>query len=216
MAEDHSQHMDVNGRQELGWLVPRVLEPGKKFDAKNIADSITNTHRIDWQTSDGKPYALTGPTVNNGEAYVAKLQAAPGHRPEDRALGHAPVVVAGRQRLRLPADQGPQPRHRPAPARQVPAGTKVTLTFKSRWQIEWDFDYGFVLGSTDGGKTYTSFPSAKGYTTARPRTRTPTTARRSTATGITGSNGSYKSNTQAADRVPATTPRAASSTTSTT
>src|SRR5205085_3591521 len=40
MAEDHSHHMDVNARQELGWLVPRVLEPGKPFEAKNIADSI--------------------------------------------------------------------------------------------------------------------------------------------------------------------------------
>ena len=37
--------------------------------------------------------------------------------------------------------------------RDVPAGTPVTLTFKSRWDVEWDYDYGFVLATTDNGKT---------------------------------------------------------------
>ena len=28
MATDKSQNMDANGKKELGWLVPRVLQPG--------------------------------------------------------------------------------------------------------------------------------------------------------------------------------------------
>ena len=72
MATDKSQNMDVFSKQELGWLVPRVLEPGVTT-ATNWQDSKLNTNRIDWQQPDGTPYTLTGPDVNNGEAYVAKL-----------------------------------------------------------------------------------------------------------------------------------------------
>src|SRR3954467_2319455 len=159
MAEDHSQHMDVNGRQELGWLVPRVLEPGKRFEAKNIADSITNTHRIDWQTSDGKPYALTGPTVDNGEGYVAKLKQRQVIDPKLVPSGsHLYWSQAGND-FGCPPTKGHNLDIDLRQLANVPAGTPVKLTFKSRWQIEWDFDYGFVLGSTDAGKTYTSFAS---------------------------------------------------------
>src|SRR4051812_21097971 len=73
MAEDHSQHMDVNGRQELGWLVPRVLGAGQKLAAAGWLDSTHNTHRIDWQSPDGTNYTLQGDGVDNGEGYVAKL-----------------------------------------------------------------------------------------------------------------------------------------------
>ena len=85
----------------------------------------------------------------------------------------------------------------------VPAGTqKLTLTFKSRWDIEWDYDYGFVLSSTDNGKTYTSYPSAKGYTTdGDARTRTPTAASRTYGNGLTGSSGSYAAGSQTVDRL---------------
>jgi phosphoglycerate-specific signal transduction histidine kinase len=65
--------MDVNGRQELGWLIPRFLEPGQKLDAAGWVDSSTNTHRIDWQTPDGDDYTLSGDGVNNGQAFAAKL-----------------------------------------------------------------------------------------------------------------------------------------------
>ena len=74
MATDKSQNMDVFAKQELGWLVPRVLEPGTTT-VTGWHDSKLNTHRIDWKDADGTPYTLSGPSVNNGEAYVAKLPA---------------------------------------------------------------------------------------------------------------------------------------------
>src|SRR4051812_1995637 len=201
MAEDHSHHMDVNGRQELGWLIPRVLDPDKKVDAKNIADSITNTHRIDWQTSDGKPYTLSGPTVNNGEGYVAKLKQRQVIDPKLVPWGSPLWWPQAGNDFGCPPTKG---HNLDIDLRQlagVPAGTKVTLSFKSRWQIEWDFDYGFVLGTTDGGKTYTSFPSANGYTTPQAQNPNNNDCQAQYGNGITGSDGSYKSNTQEVDRV---------------
>src|SRR3712207_7284661 len=38
MATDKSQHIDVFGKQELGWIVPRVLKPGQRV-ADNWRDS---------------------------------------------------------------------------------------------------------------------------------------------------------------------------------
>ncbi len=62
----------------------------------------------------------------------------------------------------------------------LPAGSKVELSMKSWWDIEWDYDYGFVLTTTDGGKTYTS----NGRRTATPPptpTRWPATRTRTSA-----------------------------------
>src|SRR5918999_743653 len=73
MATDKSQHMDVFSKQELGWLVPRVLKPGTSVRADGWRDSKVDTHRIDWVDPNGNPYTLQGPRVHNGEAYVAKL-----------------------------------------------------------------------------------------------------------------------------------------------
>ena len=87
----------------------------------------------------------------------------------------------------------------------------MKLTFKSRWDIEWDFDYGFVLGYTDGGKTYQSFASEKGYTT--PKEQNPNGERLpgQYGNGLTGSSASYAAGTQALDRVAARSATPASS-----
>jgi hypothetical protein len=100
----------------------------------------------------------------------------------------------------------------------VPAGTKkLTLTFKSRFDTEWDFDYGFVLASTDNGKTYASYPSAKGYTTAATQNPNANSCQQQYGNGITGSSGSYAAQTQTVDRLGGQLPgRRRSSTTSTT
>ncbi len=52
MATDKSQNMDVFGKQELGWLVPRVLAPGTTTSATGWQDSKVNTHRIDWKDAE--------------------------------------------------------------------------------------------------------------------------------------------------------------------
>jgi len=98
MATDYSQNIDVIGKTELGWLLPRVLEPGQRV-AANWEDTKKDTNRIDWKRADGTTYTLTGPTVHNGEAYIANL---PGRRLVDPALVPSGTHVLG-QRLRLPA-----------------------------------------------------------------------------------------------------------------
>jgi immune inhibitor A len=170
MATDKSQNMDVFSKQELGWLVPRVLDDNTT--AAGWQDSKLNTHSIDWQQPDGTPYTLSGPGVNNGEGYVAKL-------PPRLILDPAKFDASG-------PGEGATPSHvwwsqsgndfgcTPTGAHNLdiflpelatlPPGTAVTVTFKSYWDIEWDFDYGFVMISTDGGTTYTSLPSANGST----------------------------------------------------
>jgi immune inhibitor A len=199
MATDKSQHMDVNAKQELGWLVPRVLEPGTTT-VTDWADSKINTHRIDWKDTNGNPYALTGPSVNNGEAYVARL-------PERQIIDPA-IVPSGDHVWWSKAGNGfgcaPQSAHNldiylPELA-ALPAGTPVTVSFKSRWDIEWDYDYGFVLVSTDGGSSYRSLQSANGYTTPQAQNPTANACQAQYGNGITGTSGSYAAGTQAVDR----------------
>ena len=168
MAEDHSQNMDVFGKQELGWLVPRVLEPGADH-ARSAAGRTRklNTHRIDWETPDGKPYTLTGAGVHNGEAYVAKLPSRQIIDPDKVAVGHRHHVwwsQAGNDFGCAPTKGHNFDIYLPELA-DVPAGTTVTLT-SSR------------SGTSSG--TTTTASSWPRPTAARPtsRCRPPTATRR--------------------------------------
>src|SRR4051794_37605761 len=201
MAEDHSQHMDVNGRQELGWLVPRVLDPGQKLDANGIGDSTRNTHRIDWQSPDGDNYTLSGDGVNNGEGYVAKLPQRQVINPKLVPSGtHLWWSQAGND-FGCPPTKGHNLDVDLRGLKDVPAGTKVTLSFKSAWNIEWDFDYGFVMSTTDGGKTYHSYPSDKGYTTDQAQNPNTNDCQAQYGNGITGSPDGFDAGTAPIDRV---------------
>ncbi len=205
MATDYSQNIDVIGKKELGWLVPRVLEPGERV-ASNWQDTKRDTGEIHWKRPDGTPYVLSGEGVHNGEAYVATL---PGRQILDPSLvpsgSHLWWSGSGN-------DFGctPEAGHNldlALPA--LPAGTqKLTLTFKSRWDIEWDFDYGFVLSSADNGKTYKSYPSAKGYTTDAAQNPNANGCQATFGNGITGSSGSYANGSQAVDRLTGMFPAA--------
>ena len=200
MAEDHSQNMDVIGKKELGWTIPRVLAPNSHVDATNWQDSKANTHRIDWQAPDGTPYTLQGPSVQNGEAYTAAL---PGRRIIDPGLvpsgSHVYHSGAGNDYGCVPTGGHNLDLSLPQLA-NVAAGTPVTLTFKSDFDIEWDFDYGFVLASTDNGTSYEALPSENGYTTA---TANPNASGCQTkfGNGITGSGPSYDAGTAPLDRL---------------
>jgi M6 family metalloprotease-like protein len=205
MATDYSQNIDVVGKKELGWLVPRVLEPGQHV-ASNWQDTKRDTGQIHWKRPDGTPYTLTGPGIHNGEGYVAPL---PGRRLIDPALvpsgSHLYWTGSGNDFGCPPSGGHNLDLALPA----VPAGTKkLTLTFKSRWDVEWDFDYGFVLSSTDNGKTYASYPSAKGYTTAATQNPNANSCQQQYGNGITGSSGSYDAQTQTVDRLAGTYPAA--------
>jgi M6 family metalloprotease-like protein len=205
MATDYSQNIDVIGKKELGWLVPRVLEPGQRV-ASDWQDTKRDTGEIHWKRPDGTPYVLSGEGVHNGEAYVATL---PGRQILDPSLvpsgshlwwsgsgndfGCAPDAGHNLD-LALPA---------------IPGGTqKLTLSFKSRWDIEWDFDYGFVLSTTDNGKTYTSYPSAKGYTTEATQNPNANGCQSTYGNGLTGSSGSYTAGSQVVDRLAGNYPDA--------
>ena len=84
----------------------------------------------------------------------------------------------------------------------LPSGSTVKLTFKSNWDIEWDYDYGYVLTTVDGGKNYVSHESEKGYTTSNtdPTAGNPNqnTCQAKYDNGITGSSGSYDEQVQRA------------------
>jgi len=70
----------------------------------------------------------------------------------------------------------------------------VTLDFRSMFEVEWDYDYGFVLTSTDGGQSFTSRPSTRptGQKTTTASTNPNQNACQTTfGNGITGSSASY-------------------------
>src|SRR3954452_719153 len=142
MATEHSQHMDVNGRPGLGGVGARVLDGGKRQTANNIVDSSTNTHRIDWQTPGGAAYTLTGGNVNNGEGYVAKLPQGQVIQPSKVPSGSHLWWAKAPKNCGAPPTTGYNLDIDLTALKDVPPATKVTLSFKSAWNIEWDFAYG--------------------------------------------------------------------------
>src|SRR5204862_301554 len=71
----------------------------------------------------------------------------------------------------------------------------ITVTYKSSWDIEWDYDYGFTLVTTDG-KNYTSLPSAKGYTTSKTNNPNGSACLDQIDNGLTGTSGSSRDENQ--------------------
>ena len=204
MATDKSQNMDVFSKQELGWIVPRVLPTGETT-VSGWKDSKANTHRIDWQTPSGQSYSLTGPSVANGEAYVAKL---PGRKiisadkvATTASASHVWWSKSGND-FGCPPVSGHNLDIDLPELAAVPAGTPVTLTFKTHFDTEWDYDYGFVLTSTDGGTSYQSHPSAKGFTTPGEVNPNDNACQAEYGNGITGATQSYVDGTFAVDRNP--------------
>ncbi|HEX2241557.1 MAG TPA: immune inhibitor A domain-containing protein, partial [Actinomycetota bacterium] len=202
MATDYSQHMDVFAKQKLGWLVPRVLNEGTHVIRK-WRDSKRNTHRIDWVTPGGRPYRLTGPGVNNGEAYVAKLPARPAIDPEKVREGASPEHVwwsgSGRN-FGCPPTAGHNLDIYLPELEELAPGTPITVTFKSYWEIKWDDDYGFVMYTTDRGQTYHSVPSQNRYTTPAAVNPQNDPCQALYGNGLTGTSGSYQAGTAPVDR----------------
>ena len=205
MATDKSQNMDVFSRQEMGWVVPEVLEPGKKTTAKGWTDSKKDTHEVTWKRPDGTSYTLSGPGVHNSKAYVAKL---PGRQLIDPAKFDTGDKASKTHAWWSGSGNGfdcpPQGGHNldialPG-ARDLPAGSTIELTFKSLWDIEWDYDYGFVLTSGDNGKSYTSHESKNGFTTASSNPN-QNACQGKYGNGLTGSSGSYDAGSDTTDRL---------------
>jgi len=199
MATDKSQNLDIFSRQELGWVVPEVLEPGAAQTVEGWTDSKQDTNTIKWQTPDGTPYTLQGPNVHNSQAYVAKL---PGRQLMDPAKfdtgdtatkSHAWWSGSGND-FGCPPEGGHNLDVVIPGASDLPAGSELKLEFKSLWDIEWDYDYGFVLTSNNGGQEYVSHESQKGYTTPATNNPNGNQCQLKYGNGITGSSGSYQGN----------------------
>jgi M6 family metalloprotease-like protein len=210
MATDKSQHIDVIGKKELGWVVPQVIPDGPST-VTAWRDSKIDTRRIDWVTPAGKPYTLSAAAgdrgIHNAQAYVKSL-------PGRELLSPALVAQGASGKHVWYSQQGndfgciPLGGHNLDIAlpgiEDVPAGTPVTATFKSLWDIEWDYDYGFVLTGKpgdNGSYSYTSHASAKGYTTPATSNPNANSCQSALGNGLTGSSGSYSAGQPPVDRV---------------
>ncbi len=217
MATDKSQNMDAFSRQELGWVVPQVLTRGSRTFT-NVPDSKQDIGRIQWRTPAGKTYTLKrgrDGIVRNSQMYVAKLPGRELLSPKIFGTGagatksHVWYSGSGND-FGCAVDGGGRNFDVSLPAlARVPSGTPVTVEFKSNWDIEWDYDYGYVLTSGTG-KDFVSHPSENGYTTSNtdPLAGNPNQNGCQTAldNGITGTSGSYAAGTEVLDRKAGNTP----------
>ena len=199
MASDYSQHMTIFGKQELGWVVPEFLQPGETRNVSDWEEIKNDTGQVKWQTPSGEPYTLSAANgdqnVHNGQAYALKLPRKlvidPQKVQEQTSGEDTHVWWSGRGN-----DFGCTPKagHNLDIAlpelEALPEGTPVTVSFKSSFDIEWDFDYGFVLGTTDGS-TYKSFPSAKGFTINKAANPNNVACLRNFDNGLTGTSGAH-------------------------
>ena len=202
MAADYAQHMTIFSKQDMGWVVPEFIEPGTTLPVEDWREIKEDTGQIRWETPDGTPYTLSGDNgdqnIHNGEAYGFKLPVRqlidPVKVREQTAQPGSQLWYSGRGN-----DFGCSPNggHNldiflPElsdldPAEDVP----ITVSLKSSWDIEWDWDYGFVLTSPDG-QNYLSHPSEQGYTTDATYNPNGQTCLTETNNGLTGQSGSYE------------------------
>ena len=210
MATDKGHHMDVIAKKELGWVVPKVLPGGQDIPVPDWEDSKNDTESIDWVTPDGTPYTLSTADgdygVHNAEAYSAAL---PGRQLLDPAKiqegASGKQVWYSRQGndFGCPPNGGHNLDFVIPGLKDVEAGTPITATFKSFFDIEWDYDYGFVLTGEPGeqGKvSYTSHESENGYTTPATQNPNGNACQATLGNGLTGTPASYDNGTEAVDR----------------
>ena len=162
MASDHFQFMTGYARSKLGWIVPKKLVSGQV----ELTESKTDIGQIDWKRPDGTPYTLTGEGIHNGDVYQLDL-------PTVKLIGTVPSGVrawhsGSGNDFGCPPEAGHNfdvylPELEQA---AYASASSITLKFQSLYEIEWDYDYGFVLVSTDGGLNWESLASANGTTIA--------------------------------------------------
>ena len=157
MGSDHAQFMTLFSRQDLGWIVPLPAEDG----VYTLRESKIDTGEITWLTPDGLPYTLTGPGIHNADALkvdlpkVLVIEEVPSgerawHSGSGNEFGCAPEAGHNLD-VFLPdlANFGD--------------ASSIELSFQSLYEIEWDWDFAFLLASTDG-ETWQALPSLEGTT----------------------------------------------------
>lgn len=205
MATDKSHHMDVFAKQEMGWLIPQPIVEDTTI--ANWYDSKLDTGEIHWQQPDGTPYTLStangDQNVHNGEAYVVKLPAQqlidPIKVAEGASLDHVWFSGSGNDYGCTPTGGHNLDIYLPDLA-NVDPGAEVIVSFKSYFDIEWDYDYGFVMFTHDGA-TYTSLPSEMGYTTPASQNPNQNACQGQYGNGLTGTSGSFSAGSQDLDRL---------------
>ncbi|MGH2830628.1 MAG: immune inhibitor A domain-containing protein [Actinomycetota bacterium] len=180
MSQDGFQYMGVFSRQDLGWIVPKRVPTATTTTLK---DSKIDTHKIHAVGADGVPYVLSGPGVHNGDAWYVELphrtlfeRVPSGKYAQWSTAGNGFGCPGKYVDLRLNTTL------------QAPEGSALSLTMKSWYEIEWDFDYGFVLLSTDGGKTFAALESANGTTTPQTYNPNGNVCQQQYGNGITGTS----------------------------
>ncbi len=181
MGSDHFQYMTTFARQDLGWVVPRPLTSGQI----TLTESKFDTGEIHWTRPDGTPYTLTGPGIHNADVYRLQL-------PSKRLIDSVPSGTrawysgAGND-FGCPNDGGGHNLDFFIPdLQQYGSATAVSLKVKSLYEIEWDYDYGFVLVSTDGGSTWTSLASQNTSTISNTTNPNANACMTTYSNGITG------------------------------
>ena len=86
MATDKSQNMDAFGRQELGWVVPEVLDSTRT--ETNIPNSKVDIGSITWKKPDGTAYTLTNGADGTGPQLPDVRRQAPGSSAAGRRRVH--------------------------------------------------------------------------------------------------------------------------------
>ena len=200
MASDHSQDMDAFSRQELGWVVPEVLTSNT---TAHLTDSKKDIGTITWQQEDGTPYTLVNGAdgiVRNSQMYVAKLPGVSLLDPAkfetgDKATAtHAWWSGSGNDFGCATDGKGHNLDVNIPGLKDVPAGSTLKVEFKSMFEIEWDYDYGFVLTSKDAGANWASHPSTRSVPTTTASTNpNQNGCMADLGNGITGSSTSYAS-----------------------
>lgn len=191
MASDYFQYMTGFSRQDLGWIVPKPLTSGEL----SLRESKYDTGTIDWRRPDGTPYTLSGEGIHNADAYRVGLptgvviDAVP-------SGSHAWYSGAGNDFGCPPAGGHNLDVYLPDLA-QYGSAAAVTLQFQSLYEIEWDYDYGFVMVSEDDGETWASLPSANGTTISgyNPNTNACYSTHDNGITGVSGTGPNTQSNT---------------------
>ncbi len=155
MGSDFAQFMTIFSRQDLGWIVPLDATDG----IYTLNESKKDTGKITWKRPDGTPYTLTGEGIHNADALRVQLpaiklidQVPSGVRAWHSGAGNDYGCPGHTLDVFLPDLQN------------APNASAITLKFRSLYEIEWDWDFAFVLASTDGGNTWTSLASKSGTT----------------------------------------------------
>ena len=107
-------------------------------------------------------------------------------RPATTSGGPAAATTSAARRPAATTSTSPCPS-----CADVPAGTPVTLTFKSTGTSSGTTTTASSSATTDNGATYTSLPSEKGYTTPARENPNANGCQTECGNGLTGTSGSY-------------------------